>query len=48
MSELAIPGRNRRRRGARPQGRIRLGSEEHLRPFCRELPETHAPCRPAA
>jgi hypothetical protein len=34
-------------RGKKPSGRIRLGSEEHLRLFCLELLETHDPYRPA-
>ena len=35
------------KRGAKPEGRIRLGSEDHLRLFCLELLETHDPYRPA-
>jgi hypothetical protein len=35
------------RRGEKPSGRIRLGSEAHLRLFCLELLETHDPYRPA-
>jgi len=31
----------------RPVGRVRLGSEQHLRLFCRELLDTHDPYRPA-
>ena len=34
-------------RGARPEGSIRLGSEEHLRLFCLELLETHDPYKPS-
>jgi hypothetical protein len=50
MTDLAIPAPDlsrQGRRGARPEGRIRLGSEEHLRLFCLELLETHDPYRPA-
>jgi hypothetical protein len=34
-------------RGARPDGAIRLGSEEHLRLLCLELLETHDPYKPS-
>jgi hypothetical protein len=50
MIELAVsaPDLSRRgKRGARPMGAIRLGSEEHLRLFCLELLETHDPYKPA-
>jgi hypothetical protein len=50
MSDLAIPAPDlgrQGRRGARPEGRIPLGSEAHLRLFCLELLETHDPYRPA-
>lgn len=50
MDELAAlsPDLSRQgRRGARPAGRIRPGSSEHLRLFCLELLETHDPYRPA-
>ena len=49
MTDLAIPAPDlsrQGRRGERPAGRIRLGSEEHLRLFCLELLETHDPYRP--
>jgi hypothetical protein len=49
MTDLAIPAPDlsrQGRRGEKPQGRIRLGSEEHLRLFCLELLETHDPYRP--
>lgn len=35
------------KRGVRPAGSIRLGSEEHLRLFCLELLEAHDPYKPA-
>ncbi len=50
MSELAIsaPDLSRRgKRGSRPMGAIRLGSDEHLHLFCLELLETHDPYKPA-
>jgi len=50
MSDLAIPAPDlgrQGRRGAKPAGRIRLGSEEHMRLFCLELLETHDPYKPA-
>jgi hypothetical protein len=50
MDDLAIdaPDLNRQgSRGARPSGRIRPGSEAHLRLFCLELLETHDPYKPA-
>ena len=50
MSDLAIPAPDlsrQGRRGARPAGRIRPGSDEHLRLFCLELLETHDPYKPA-
>jgi hypothetical protein len=50
VTDLAAPTPDLSRqgkRGARPEGRIRLGSEEHLRLFCLELLETHDPYRPA-
>jgi hypothetical protein len=50
MTDLAIAAPDMARqgqRGARPDGRIRLGSDEHLRLFCLELLETHDPYRPA-
>jgi hypothetical protein len=50
MSDLAVPAPDlsrQGRRGAKPAGRIRLGSEEHLRLFCLELLETHDPYKPA-
>ena len=50
MTELTIsaPDLSRRgKRGSRPTGAIRLGSEEHLRLFCLELLETHDPYKPA-
>jgi hypothetical protein len=50
MTGFAIPAPDlsrRARRRARPEGRIRLGSEAHLRLFCLELLETHDPYRPA-
>jgi hypothetical protein len=50
MARIGIPtpGVNREdRRVARPAGRIRLGSVEHLRLFCLELLETHDPYKPS-
>jgi hypothetical protein len=50
MTDLSLPAPDlsrQGRRGAPPEGRIRLGSEEHLRLFCLELLETHDPYRPA-
>jgi hypothetical protein len=50
MSDFAVPAPDLSRqgqRGARPAGRIRLGSDDHLRLFCLELLETHDPYRPA-
>ncbi len=48
MTDLAFsaPDLNRQGNRERPTGRIRLGSEEHLRLFCIELLETHDPYRP--
>src|SRR5206468_11524268 len=49
MTDLAIPAPDMSRhgqRGERPEGRIKLGSAEHLRLFCLELLETHDPYRP--
>jgi hypothetical protein len=47
-SAFAAPEARRIGRGARtPAGRVRLGSEEHLRLFCRELLETHDPYKSA-
>jgi hypothetical protein len=49
MTDLAIPAPDLSRqgkRGERPDGRIRLGSDDHLRLFCLELLETHDPYRP--
>ena len=46
MIDLAIsaPDLSRQgQRGAKPQGPIRLGSDEHLRLFCLELLETYDP-----
>jgi hypothetical protein len=50
MTDIAVPAPDlsrQGRRGAKPAGRIRPGSEEHLRLFCLELLETHDPYRPA-
>jgi hypothetical protein len=50
MSDFAVPAPDLSRqgkRGAKPAGRIRLGSDDHLRLFCLELLETHDPYRPA-
>jgi hypothetical protein len=49
MTDLAIPAPDISRQGKRgdkPDGRIRLGSDAHLRLFCLELLETHDPYRP--
>jgi hypothetical protein len=49
MNDIAIPAPDLSRqgkRGERPEGRIRPGSEAHLRLFCLELLETHDPYRP--
>jgi hypothetical protein len=48
MTDLAFsaPDLSRQGKRERPTGRIRLGSEEHLRLFCIELLETHDPYRP--
>jgi hypothetical protein len=50
MTDFAVPAPDPNRYGrrtARPTGRIRLGSDEHLRLFCLELLETHDPYKPA-
>jgi hypothetical protein len=50
MTDISIPAPDlsrQGRRGAPPEGRVRLGSDEHLRLFCLELLETHDPYRPA-
>ncbi len=50
MNEIVVapPDLSRQgRRGPKPQGAIRLGSEAHLRLFCLELLETHDPYKPA-
>jgi hypothetical protein len=50
MTDLSIPAPDlarQGRRGAKPEGRIRLGSDEHLRLFSLELLETHDPYKPA-
>src|SRR5215469_3122934 len=50
MTEIVVPAPDmtrQGRRGAKPAGRIRLGSEAHLRLFCLELLETHDPYKPA-
>jgi hypothetical protein len=50
MTDIAVPAPDLSRqgkRGAKPGGRIRLGSDEHLRLFCLELLETHDPYKPA-
>ena len=49
MTDIALPAPDlsrQGRRGEKPEGRIRLGSKEHLRLFCLELLETHDPYRP--
>ena len=49
MTDIALPAPDlsrQGRRGDKPEGRIRLGSKEHLRLFCLELLETHDPYRP--
>src|ERR1700761_6514287 len=50
MTDIGIPAPDmsrQGRRGARPQGPLKLGSDEHLRLFCLELLETHDPYKPA-
>ncbi len=50
MTDFAVPAPDLSRqgkRGAKPAGRIRLGSGDHLRLFCLELLETHDPYKPA-
>jgi hypothetical protein len=50
MTEFVVPAPDlsrQGRRGAKPEGAIRLGSEAHLRLFCLELLETHDPYKPA-
>src|SRR6185437_737836 len=50
MNEIVAPAPDlsrQGRRGAKPKGDIRLGSEAHLRLFCLELLETHDPYKPA-
>ena len=50
MSDFAVPAPDLSRqgkRGAKPAGRIRLGSDDHLRLFCLELLETHDPYKPS-
>ncbi len=50
MTEIVVPAPDltrQGRRGAKPAGDIRLGSDEHLRLFCLELLETHDPYKPA-
>jgi len=50
MTDLAVPAPDLSRtgrRGAKPIGSIRPGSEAHLRLFCLELLESHDPYRPA-
>ncbi|HEX4708839.1 hypothetical protein [Phenylobacterium sp.] len=50
MTDFAVPAPDLSRqgkRGAKPAGRIRLGSEDHLRLLCLELLETHDPYKPA-
>jgi hypothetical protein len=50
MTDFALPAPDLSRqgkRGAKPDGRIRLGSDDHLRLFCLELLETHDPYKPA-
>jgi len=50
MTEIVVPAPDltrQGRRGAKPAGSIRLGSQEHLRLFCLELLETHDPYKPA-
>ena len=49
MTDIALPAPDLSRqgkRGEKPEGRIRLGSKEHMRLFCLELLETHDPYRP--
>ena len=49
MNEIVVPApdlRRQGRRGAKPKGAIRLGSEAHLQLFCLELLETHDPYKP--
>ncbi len=46
MTDYAVPAPDLRRQGKRgdkPGGRIRLGSDDHLRLFSLELLETHDP-----
>jgi hypothetical protein len=50
MTDFAVsaPDLSRQgKRGAKPAGRICLGSDDHLRLFCLELLETHDPYKPA-
>src|SRR5437899_10404246 len=50
MTDFAVPAPDLSRQGkrsAKPAGRIRLGSDDHLRLFCLELLETHDPYKPA-
>ncbi|MDB5436769.1 MAG: ferritin-like protein, partial [Phenylobacterium sp.] len=50
MTDFAVsaPDLSRQgKRGAKPAGCIRLGSDDHLRLFCLELLETHDPYKPA-
>jgi hypothetical protein len=50
MTDFAVPAPDLRRQGKRgdkPAGRIRLGSDDHLRLLCLELLETHDPYKPA-
>jgi hypothetical protein len=50
MTDFAVPAPDLSRqgkRGAKPAGRVRLGSDDHLRLFCLELLETHDPYKPA-
>jgi hypothetical protein len=50
MTDFAVPAPDLSRqgkRGGKPAGRIRLGSNDHLRLFCLELLETHDPYKPA-
>lgn len=45
---IAAPDLTRQgRRGSKPAGTVRVGSEAHLRLFCLELLETHDPYKPA-
>jgi hypothetical protein len=50
MTDFTVPAPDLSRqgkRGAKPAGRIRPGSDDHLRLFCLELLETHDPYKPA-